>query len=254
MTREHIPPDSTGNDSPVGRIDRPFDIDAIVTEVAEWNEGHVVRTLGRKCNSRASDWGYVSEYRKWHDHFKAAHVAGRTTKLDPFRGATAFSIDLPYDAMPARMIRQTIGMFLAVQESEILFASSTQLVDVIGPEEGQPTKARSDGLDIAPKHLYLGVYSGPWTYNNMPIMSTTLNPWPAAARASKYCDIFVLGLAPFAFILTDQAQPGLGLDITDWATWGLHQRPKHVGLEVPTVDMLEGPLRAMLYPDDYISR
>jgi hypothetical protein len=38
LTFEHVPPRSVGNDSAVGRIDDPFDINAAVQQVAEWDE------------------------------------------------------------------------------------------------------------------------------------------------------------------------------------------------------------------------
>jgi hypothetical protein len=117
MTDEHIPPKSTGNDQPVQAVENPFDLETILREVAEWDEGHVVRTLDARCNQRASDWGYVKEYRKWHNLLEKAHLAGRATRHDPFRGSQPFPFELPYDAMPARFVRQVVGMLLAVQQS-----------------------------------------------------------------------------------------------------------------------------------------
>lgn len=104
----------------MGLIADPFDVKAIVKQVGEWDEGHVVDTLGPACNERASNWGYVKEYRRWFDLF-VAETKGRAAKtgVDPLRDTTQpFVIELPYDVHPARFVRQVLGMFLAVQEAE----------------------------------------------------------------------------------------------------------------------------------------
>ncbi|MGE0178062.1 MAG: hypothetical protein AB7G17_13720 [Phycisphaerales bacterium] len=158
MTDEHVPPRSTGNDEPVRLIEDPFDLQGVLRQVAEWDEGHVVRTLDGRCNGRASAWGYVKEYRRWHDLFKEAHVAARATRIDPFRGAQPFSIDLPYDVMPARFVRQVVGLVLAVQESPQLFVGAPQLADLVGGDPDDEEQPRSGGLPIEPLHLYMSVY------------------------------------------------------------------------------------------------
>lgn len=164
MTDEHVPPKSTGNDEAVHLVEDYFDLDSVLAEVAEWDQGHVVRTLDRRCNGRASDWGYVKEYRRWHDLFKEAHRAGRATRIDPFRGDRPWSIDLPYDVMPARFVRQAIGMLLAVQASPDLLAGSPQLADLIAGDPDDGERPRPAGLTIEPMYLYLSVYSGRWSY------------------------------------------------------------------------------------------
>ena len=103
------PPDSVGNNEPVRRIENPFDLEETVTEVADWSEGHVVRTLGQKCNERASNWGYVAQYRRWHEMLLAAHLAGRASKIDPFRGQAPFEIELGYNVMPGKSSDRSWG-------------------------------------------------------------------------------------------------------------------------------------------------
>src|SRR5438046_1262491 len=107
MTDEHVPPRSTGNADPVGLLADPLDPKSIVRQVAEWREGHVVDTLDKRCNGRASNWGYVKEYRQWHELFveHAKRIVAKTNK-DPLRGDQPFAIELPYDANPARFVRQ----------------------------------------------------------------------------------------------------------------------------------------------------
>lgn len=261
MTDEHVPPKSTGNDEAVRLVEDPFDLGGVLAEVAEWGEGHVVRTLDLRCNGRASDWGYVKEYRRWHDLFKEAHVAGRARRVDPFRGDRPWSIELPYDVMPARFLRQVAGMLLAVQASPDLFAGSPQLADLIGGDLDDAEKPRAGGLTIEPMHVYLSVYSGCWSYVSAPITSLTIDMTPTAlvvpleARA-RAVDVYVLALAPFVFVASTAQLDNLGLDVSDWAAWERSQRPRRSErlLHIPTVDMMEPGLRAMLYPDDYVVR
>lgn len=261
MTDEHVPPKSTGNDEPVQLVDDPFDLQSVLRQVAEWDEGHVVRTLDRRCNGRASDWGYVKEYRRWHDLLKEAHVAGRATRIDPFRGDQPCSIELPYDAMPARFVRQVVGMLLAVQESPELLAGSPQLADLIGGDPDDDEQPRSTGLSIEPLHLYMSVYSGAWAYGTCPVTSVTIDMTssalivPPGARA-RDVDVYLLALAPFAFVASSERQENVGMSINGWTTWERSQRPgrSERSLIMPTVDMMQTGIRAMLYPNDYVVR
>ena len=261
MTDEHVPPRSTGNDGPVRLIEDPFDLQGVLRQVAEWDEGHVVRTLDGRCNGRASAWGYVKEYRRWHDLFKEAHVAARATRIDPFRGAQPFSIDLPHDVMPARFVRQVVGLVLAVQESPQLFVGAPQLADLVGGDPDDEEQPRSGGLPIEPLHLYMSVYSGAWCYGTCPLtgLSLDLRPspiiFPAGARVVE-TDVYLLGLAPFVFVATSKPQDNVGLSVNEWATWERSRRPvrRDRSISVPTVDMMQPGLRAMLYPKDYVYR
>lgn len=259
MTREHVPPASTGNDQPVRQIEDPFDRNVVLREVAEWREGHVVRTLDDGCNQRASDWGHVGEYGRWHDLFVAAHVNGRTTRIDPYRGVDQFRIELPYDVMPARFVRQVVGMLLAVQVSERLFAQHPRLAELIDGDPADPSRAREGGLSIEPLRLYMSVYSGKWAYETFPItfgsipLTSTPLIAPAGSRVSE-SEIYLLALAPFVFLASDTPQETLGLDISAWTTWDRNRRlARHqLHLEVPTVDTNHPGIRALLYPADYV--
>lgn len=128
--------------------------------VVEWPDGHVVRTLDRECNERASRWGYVKEYKKWFDAGSSgARKAFRLTGRDPLRGIEPFQFKLAYDFHPARFVRQVLGMFLAVQDSEHLFVTHPALPGIIGPDTSSDEERRRDGLDISPLHLYLSAYN-----------------------------------------------------------------------------------------------
>jgi hypothetical protein len=250
MTDEHVPPRSTRNEDPVGRVLDPFDLNSIVQQVAEWDEGHVVSTLCPGCNQRASDWGYVKEYRRWFELFVAETKAvAAKTGDDPLRGTKPFEIELPYDVQPARFVRQVLGMFLAVQEAEHLFAEFPVLPELIGPDPSDHSKRRADGIDISPLHLYVSVYNGKWGYGTSPMLTikTSFGPasellWTPPSSGSQVDDFLILCLTPFAFVLSTAGASDLGLDISHWTQWSVDQRPSksELRLALPTADQLQG--------------
>jgi hypothetical protein len=264
MTGEHIPPRRTGNVDPVGLVLDPLDINSVVQQVADWNEGHVVSTLCLDCNGRASRWGYVGEYRRWFDDFVAHRKAVvAKTGADSLRARKPLEIDLPYNVQPARFVRQVLGMFLAVQEAEHLFVEYPVLPELIGPDPSGDSRRRADGLDISPLHLYLSVYNGKWGYGTCPMASIRMSFGPASellwtppSSSSELDDFLILCLTPFAFVLTTAEARDLGHDISSWTRWTVGQRPdkSERPLTLLTVDQLQGGIRAMIYPDDYIVR
>lgn len=111
LTREHIPPRSVGNDAPVKQILNALDRKQVLQEVWEWGEGHIISSLCTECNKRASGWGYVTEYRRWFDLTVAsARAMVAVSNEDPLRAGRPFGMTLPYDVMPARFVRQVLGM------------------------------------------------------------------------------------------------------------------------------------------------
>lgn len=234
VTREHVPPHSTNNDGPVGRVVDHFDLDAAVQEVAEWEEGHVVSTLCLGCNNRASRWGYVKEYRRWFELFLAhAKAVVLQTNTDPLRGASALEIELPHDVQPARFVRQVLGMLLAVQATEHILAAYPALAELIGPDPSDGRKRRRDGLNIAPLRLYMSVCNAKWSYSCIPMLAVeialgTSSPvlWaPPSSIPSQRDDVVMLCVSPFTFILTTKAATNLGRDISDWTSWSVDRRP-----------------------------
>jgi hypothetical protein len=263
LTDEHVPPRSTNNEDPVGRLADPLDLNFVVQQVAAWDEGHVVSTLDERCNNRASDWGYVKEYRRWFElFFDGARRIAAKTNTDPLRGARPFDIELPHDVQPARFVRQVVGMFLAVQESEHLFVTYQALPDLIGPDPAGDSKRRFDGIEIAPLKLCLSVCNATWSYGTHPLHSieTDLGVrsdflWtPPPSTGSVVDDFWTLCVAPFVFVLTTKDANDFGHDISHWAQWSVDQRPtkSERRFSLPTADQLQAGLRAMIYPGDYV--
>jgi hypothetical protein len=260
MTLEHVPPRSTGNNIPVRQIIDPIGGDDLAREVRDWRDGHAVRSLCSECNLRASRWGYVSEYRKWHDLvIVEAHRKAKRGGNDPLRGTEPFEFSLPYDAMPARFVRQVIGMFLAVQEAEHLLASYPILADLIGPEPHEDRR-RSEGLSIKPLRVLVSVANTKLAYVTKPLTELAFSQpasvyptlWTPPGAPTQTHDIFLLALTPFLLILTDSGDPHLGIDVGDWTVWAADQRPKRAerSLALSTADQVSGGIRSMLYPAD----
>ncbi len=193
MTREHIPPASTGNTEPVRRVDDPFDLEAVSREVVEWQEGHVVRTLCSECNHRASRWKYVSEYRRWHDlAMEAATERQKTHGGNPLRGLSPLDLELPHDVHPARFVRQVVGMLMAIQEPEHLFAGHPQLADLIGGEVDNPEKRREAGGGLGGLHLYLSVSPLRWAYFVAPALVVRMSTKPRISAGAASSDLYLL--------------------------------------------------------------
>jgi hypothetical protein len=264
LTNEHVPPRSAGNDAPVGLTADPFDLESVVREVAEWDDGHVVGTLDSVCNQRASDWGYVAEYRRWFELFVAqARAVTAKKNTDPLRGTQPFEIELPYDVHPARFVRHVLGMFLAVQATEYLFAAHPVLPELIGPDRSNTSKRRADGINIAPLRLYLNACNANWSYLTAPMLAVETNLasqspvlWtPPSSTHSQFNDVLVLCLSPFAFVLTTKDASDLGRDISPWAQWSVDQRPRSSErrLAIPTADRLQSGIRAMVFPAEDVA-
>ena len=257
MTREHVPPRSAGNSNPIRRLVDPFAQDAVVMEVDAWNDGHAVTTLCGPCNVRASRWGYVAEYRRWHETFVV--VARRYAAehgVDPLLGPDPFRIELPYDVHPARFVRQVIGMFIAVQSGPAVVSDHPQLMELIDSDVNDAAKRRADGLSIAPLRLKMVVDNGPYAYLAAPALAITIPTsdgtsavWTPPGSRSSHFDLMLMRFAPFAFFLTHgDSHPGL--DISHWTTWNVDQRMRRSQrlLEVPTVLSMKTITAGMLHP------
>ncbi len=190
-----------------------------------------------------------------------AEAVAAKTGVDPLRSTTPFGIELPYDVQPARFVGQVLGMFLAVQQGEHLFAEYPVLPELIGPDSIDNSKRRVDGLDISRLRLYVSVYNGKWGYGTAPMLSikTSFSPasellWTPPSSSSQADDFLILCLTPFAFVLTTADAKDLGLNISHWTQWSVDQRPSkgERRLVIPTADVLQGGLRAMIYPNDYV--
>lgn len=175
MTKEHIPPKSTGNDGAVTihRTD-PNHPTGLGKVVGSSRDGYSMMTLCRSCNNRGSRFGYVAQYKKWHieltkiiDH--ASQKEGRDLLATP----SSFFFQMGYDFMPARFARQAIGMILADQKSADLLAQFPQLATLVGPTSTHD-ESPHPAIDIAPLRLYLAL-SQVTLYATTPAMAMSVS-------------------------------------------------------------------------------
>ena len=80
--------------------------------------------------------------------------------------------------------------------------------------------------------------------------------WTPPSALSRADDFLLLCLTPFAFVLTTKDASNLGKNISQWTQWSVVDRPSksELRLSLPTADQLQGGIRAMVYPADYVVR
>ena len=242
MTAEHLPQRSVGNSGETSAyVHLPSR--SYSGPIGTWHDGHSVPTLCEPCNRRASDLGYVGEFRLWHElvvrglrEYVAIHNVDPTT-------ARSFSIELPYDRMPGRFVRQVIGNLLAMQMSPQLIDSYPILAELIGPDPSKPDREHQP-LDISPLRLLMGIANRTTLMNTAPI-AVMVSEVDLQAQSQQVGAVTTLAgmavtyvVSPFAFVLSDCPVPGVEeLRIDEWTKIGIHDRLPKRGrlLDIPTL-------------------
>lgn len=258
MTEEHIPPRSTGNSQPVTLTTGS----GLLQELVLWREGHVVKSLCKACNGRASNFGYVKQYAAWHELFvDEAKRYARHTGFNALMEPTSFEIELPYDFEPGRFIRQVIGMFHAVQETHLLAASMPELLTLVGPDPEHNRERPHPPLAIN-GHLYLAVADIRWAYGTSPVMAIPITIGPAdtglilpPASSGPTNDEYFMALTPFLFTLSTRPVDRAGLEITAWTELpvngpGSRLKKSERRLAIPTLRQVDPMIRALVVDED----
>lgn len=258
MTREHIPPRSAGNDQDIGVLHRAQK--ANVEDLRRWPDGHTVDTLCGPCNQRPGSgaWNYVRTYVKWHDAVvAAARRSYKQTRRDPFACTYAMEFDAPHTLQPARFARQVLGMFLAVQERETLFAEHPTVRSAVAP--GDDPRGKPPDVVPALQGCRLGVtiYNERIMYNHGPVMLVEVPTGPQGlvlphGASGRTDDLYTLGLPPFMFMLTTHPTLFLGKDISGWPSRSTHDGlgRQERQMELPTFWQLPSLVRAMLLSEE----
>ncbi|MFG3037159.1 hypothetical protein ACGFYZ_09670 [Streptomyces sp. NPDC048330] len=146
MTEEHLPPRVAGNQSPVTMYNEQ---NGALTVLRSFERGHTIPSLCRADNNNASHRGLPEAYALWRDdsigHLKEAaaafhQVSGRAPN-DLFsitaRDGGAFMLPMEHGTRlgsehitnlnPGKIVRQLLGMMLAVQDTRYLFDAHPQL-------------------------------------------------------------------------------------------------------------------------------
>ncbi len=130
MTLEHLPPRSAGNDQPI----RVFNETGQPRLIREFLDGHAIPRLCDKCNGGASNRNLPAAYKLWRNEVIGA-VRSATSKHSQVRAFSIWRTDLvvdighSYALHPGRIVRQVLGMVLAVQDDRELADHYPQLRD-----------------------------------------------------------------------------------------------------------------------------
>lgn len=204
LTREHLPPRSSGNSEGFDVLD----FYGNVTETAtQHSEGYTVRHLCNDCQLNASRFKYVDEYNKLKSIvISAAEEAYRELEVDPLQSATGeLNLELPYDFEPGRFARQAIGMILSTQTAPDVLSKYPALSNLLGCEVD--TNKPSKPVELAPLRLYLALANGEdvgWRRPQI-VLSSEGRLMVLTAR-----------FTPFAFFLSEGLPSEQMTEVTSW--------------------------------------
>jgi hypothetical protein len=257
MTREHIPPRAAGNDAEITTL-RTSALAANIADVQRWPSGHTVDTLCLPCNNRPGSgaWNYVKTYVTWRKVvMKAAEQEMKQTGRDPYTRDYPLEFDAPHTLQPARFARQVLGMLLAIQESEHLWADHPTVRSAVAPGDDPRGKPPTEVPPLEGIRLGMSLYNGDIVYNAKPVtvvevpLGSTPLELPPGSGSSAY-DLYALGVSPFLFMLTTHPSESIGLEITDWPSRRIHDGlpARERRLSIPTYSQLPAATRTMLQP------
>lgn len=198
MTEEHLPPRSAGNDSPVNLYNEQAG-DLVV--LRSYSEGHTIPSLCDRCNNEASNRGLPFAYKLWRKGVidtlqQTAKRHGRdVSHFDIWASQLFVEVRHGYNLHPGRIVRQALGMILAVQARRHLLDDYPQLAAAY----------RSDGpASIAPLALHVALVGAATAYVNDALMPSTINLSGRGNTESTSC--WLLSFPPFLIILNDRQQ------------------------------------------------
>ncbi len=212
MTEEHIPPRASGNSGSTTLYREDGDVDTVLRE---FSEGHSVRTLCLECNNGASQRGLPQAYTAWRadvvGHLQTAaaafhQVTGRphtdiwgaeweaggpiVLPLEHGRGASEKFNNLH----PGRIVRQLLGMILAVQAERKLATDYPILADAYfeeGPASIGPLSLHVGLADIGIGYASEGMLSGSIDLTR-PVRKTEVRV-PGVLSISPFVVLLVVG-------------------------------------------------------------
>lgn len=225
-----------------------------VAPIGRWRDGHTAPVLCESCQARPSkkNFGYPREFKAWYEFVIAQlrDYVSRSGGADPL-GEPYLDIEVPYDRMPGRFVRQVIGNVLAAQDSEWLLASHPQLGMLMASDPTNPRRPH-EPLDIAPLQLFMALANRTTVIARAPtaIVTTQIGDSMSSglwipAGTSSIAMVVPYVVSPFAFVLTDRVIPGIdGFRIGAWTRKGVHERlpRRERKVRVPTLAGWTGPL------------
>jgi hypothetical protein len=258
MTEEHLPPKSTGNNSPINLYTEQ---NGALIVLRSFQEGHTIPSLCNKCNNKASQRGLPQAYELWRKdvigHLMQAaavfhHASGRPpddlwllTQPDgafnlPMEHGTELDSDRIVNLHPGRIVRHALGMILAVQGSRYLLDNHSQLA--IAYHSDEPTT-------IEPFTLHVALANAGPVYFKDVLLSASIDLTGSDKSSSTPC--WLLCFPPFLIALTEGLQPPIeATRIDQWFTYPTSQffNKRDRRVSYPIADQRTFPVR-ILYQD-----
>ncbi|MFD5179767.1 hypothetical protein ACFWM1_28445 [Nocardia sp. NPDC058379] len=208
MTREHLPPEATGNDSSVTLYRH---VGGELEVVKQFAQGHALESLCTECNGGAGHRGLPQAYTAWHEdtvgHLHAAAAAFHqetgcdygelwsASKTDgsaimlPLEHGRGVPSERIRNLHPGRIVRHILGGFLAVQHDRRLLDDHPQL---------KAAYFSDSPASIAPFTLHVALANVGTAYFNTGAEAMTLE---VATGVSSTTECWVMGFSPFLMIL-----------------------------------------------------
>ncbi|WP_405928070.1 hypothetical protein OG554_05075 [Streptomyces griseus] len=208
MTEEHLPPRVAGNQSPITVYNEQ---EGALTVLRSFKAGHTIPSLCRADNNKASHRGLPEAYALWRDdtigHLREAAAAFHHDSGQPHndlffiaaREGGAFKLPMEHGTKlrsehitnlnPGKIVRQALGMMLAVQDTRYLLDTS-QLAAAYHSDE--PTS-------IEPFALHLALANPGLCYFRNGVLSVSVNLTGAGVSSTEFWGV---AFPPFLILLT----------------------------------------------------
>lgn len=210
MTEEHLPPRVAGNQS---RVTMYNEEDGALTVLRRFEAGHTIPSLCGEDNNRASHRGLPEAYALWRDdtigHLRAAaaafhHVSGQPHNdlfsipakeggaiMLPMEHGTQLGSEHITNLNPGKIVRQVLGMMLAVQDTRYLLDKQPQLSAAYHSDEP---------ASIEPFALHLAlINSGGLGYFRNGVLSVSVS---LVGKGSSSTEFWAIAFPPFLILLT----------------------------------------------------
>ncbi|MFJ2116542.1 hypothetical protein ACIOEX_32465 [Streptomyces sp. NPDC087850] len=246
MTEEHLPPKVAGNKSPITVYSEQ---DGALTVLRNFEAGHTIPSLCNADNNKASHRGLPEAYALWRDdtigHLREAAAAFHQVSGQPHndlffiaaREGGAFTLPMEHGTKlgsehitnlnPGKIVRQVLGMMLAVQDTRYLLDTQPQLAAAY----------HSDGpTSIEPFALHLALANSGLCYFRNGVLSVSVS---LTGQGTSSTEFWAVSFPPFLIFLT--SGPKAPIEATRIDHW----------LEYPVSRAFSKRDRKMRYPIAY---
>jgi hypothetical protein len=210
MTEEHLPPRVAGNKSPITVYNEQ---DGGLTVLRSFEGGHTVPSLCATDNTNASDRGLPQAYALWRNdtigHLQEAAAAFHQVSGKPHndmffavRKSGAFILPMEHGTKlgsahivnlnPGKIVRQVLGMMLAVQNRRYLLDTQPQLAAAYRTDE--PASIEPFALHVALANCGLG-------YFRDAVLSVSIDL--TGDSKSRTTEFWAVAFTPFLILLTN---------------------------------------------------